>query len=844
VQLLNEKPTETTCPGHKYEHTGTEIFVREDGTKDGTKFTEHGRCIYCGKEFSWSNYIDTKTKLRIITDNEIGKRIIIIEEMGPRADARSNKYVNIPYELKTLTNWVGWKLETRDGKPTKVPYSQTGIKASTTDPTTWKRFEDVSEIQSSKEKGIGFVFDGVSRENKMLIGIDLDKCLDSEYNITDEKFNTITQILKSYTEITPSDKGLHIIIKCNEHPYYSKDTNGKEHFGKRKNNIEIYSKERYFTFTGNKWKNSTDDIKEYPVSVIRLALDSILNPHGIEKILPTKETHVISQQITKSLSDEEIINIASKSYNSDKFKSLMGGSISGNNNDRSAADMALANILAFYTTDPNQIERIMRKSGLVRDKWNRVDYIRNYTIDKAIRDSTSHYDPQYTESQKEPVDISGILSSVNPTKQIPIEETPALMPVIEDEPFFLDVPPSENLISKWVEFGKLTQDAYEEYHLCTILVIISHLIRAEMRPQYAENGVSNNMFGIILGPSGVSGKSTATSGGMAITYDDRISSHVKRIATKITPEILAISLQGEHTRGIHYVDEAVGFMKFMKKEYATDLAEDYIKAYDGAKLSKETMKNGLVVANTPHLSALWNTVPEAFGDYADKEQFTSGFFLRAFFIMPTRKKEIKEDEAISDQCLRLKEEIISEIENLIKLIGGRTVVFAESKRMNTWKRTLREKSAGSDYSEMERSTYNRVYDQARKAAMNLTLTSSEFKTFLENESLYEGNMPKMLQEIYFEIPEKYITIACDWAENVFYKTSIKAQKLTYGKGKFSKLMKALSERKQLSRTEIGDIVSIHGRTQLNDFISELGLVVSEEKKVGNSSKPTTFYKMP
>jgi len=29
---------------------------------------------------------------------------------------------NIPAELKALPQWLLWRLETRDGKPTKVPY--------------------------------------------------------------------------------------------------------------------------------------------------------------------------------------------------------------------------------------------------------------------------------------------------------------------------------------------------------------------------------------------------------------------------------------------------------------------------------------------------------------------------------------------------------------------------------------------------------------------------------------------------------------------------------------------------------------------------------------------------
>ncbi len=53
---------------------------------------------------------------------------------------------DIPEELKSRPQWVVWKLETRDGKPTKVPYkSETGRRASVTELMTWSAFEDALE---------------------------------------------------------------------------------------------------------------------------------------------------------------------------------------------------------------------------------------------------------------------------------------------------------------------------------------------------------------------------------------------------------------------------------------------------------------------------------------------------------------------------------------------------------------------------------------------------------------------------------------------------------------------------------------------------------------------------
>lgn len=74
------------------------------------------------------------------------------------------------------------------------------------------------------------------------------------------------------------------------------------------------------------------------------------------------------------LSDDEVLRKALNAGNSDRFKSLFyEGDTSANANDDSAADLALCNILAYYTKDEQQIDRLFRKSKLYHQKWNRED---------------------------------------------------------------------------------------------------------------------------------------------------------------------------------------------------------------------------------------------------------------------------------------------------------------------------------------------------------------------------------------------------------------------------------------------------------------------------------------
>ncbi len=99
-------------------------------------------------------------------------------------------------------------------------------------------------------------------------------------------------------------------------------------------------------------------------------------------------------------SDEEIINLCRKAKNAAKFADLFdAGDTARYNGDDSSADLALMSILAFYTQDPAQLERLFSSSALGRRrKWGRADY-RSRTINKALDKLTETYTPPREKSR-------------------------------------------------------------------------------------------------------------------------------------------------------------------------------------------------------------------------------------------------------------------------------------------------------------------------------------------------------------------------------------------------------------------------------------------------------------
>lgn len=294
-----------------------------------------------------------------------------------------SQYNNIPAELRALRQWVVWRLEKREGaKPTKVPYSpwQGGGKAAVTDPATWGSFEDACRapmtclepcdsdlpLDQTGYSGIGFVF----TEQDEYCGIDLDDTHgDQEAYARQLK---IFREFNSYSELSPSGSGLHIIVK------------GNLPHGRRRASIEVYSKERYFTMTGN--VQHAVPIQERQ-ELLELLFEQMGGPAA---------TYTYGQEKEQTESDEDIIAKAMAAVNGEKFKRLFTGDFSTLYPSQSEADFALTDIIAFYTQNSAQIARIFRQSALgQRDKAQRDDYI-GYMVRKSF------------DRQLPPVDIEGL----------------------------------------------------------------------------------------------------------------------------------------------------------------------------------------------------------------------------------------------------------------------------------------------------------------------------------------------------------------------------------------------------------------------------------------------------
>ena len=250
------------------------------------------------------------------------------------------KLKEIPEELTRLNQWVAWREFKTNNKTKKIPINpNSGQPAKVNEPSTWGCYEDaVKCCQNGDFNGIGFVF----TKTDPFVGIDLDDCFIDE-TLSPETEELIKKI-GSYTEISPSGQGLHTFIK-------GKLPGG----GIREGKMEIYDTARFFTVTGDKLPGTPRDIKDGDEII-----DSLLKQY-----FPR----------TKKINDDSaILEKAFNSKNGKKFKSLWKGHYQGYGySSQSEADLALCKLLAYHFNNNSlSIDRMFRKSGLFREKWNKV----------------------------------------------------------------------------------------------------------------------------------------------------------------------------------------------------------------------------------------------------------------------------------------------------------------------------------------------------------------------------------------------------------------------------------------------------------------------------------------
>lgn len=303
-----------------------------------------------------------------------------------------------------IPQWFIWRLtwDTAENKYQKVPCFTNGSlqPMNAQDSDNWTTFDDANaNLIRLRSSGGTYALGFMLTASTGYWFLDIDKC------VAGGQLSQVAQDLcKSFPgaawEWSSSASGLHIFGRGVIPPHRKKDI--------FKLNLEFYSDKRGIAFglTGDMYGNIDTDhtgavewlVHNYfPASAMHgEVLDSQFDLPDAAWSGPTDDDELIARinRVRRHSAAEVFGGIPDERVT---FASLFEGDKTLYNGDESGADFAMIGMLAFWTgRDAPRIERIMRRSGLYREKWesNRgSDSFIRYSILRLCR---SHFAEQRT----------------------------------------------------------------------------------------------------------------------------------------------------------------------------------------------------------------------------------------------------------------------------------------------------------------------------------------------------------------------------------------------------------------------------------------------------------------
>jgi putative DNA primase/helicase len=344
----------------------------------------------------------------------------------------------VPSYIRDRKQWVAWRVEVRNGDPTKVPVNvKTGGRAASDKPATWTDLQSALAYKGGEGAGLMFA------DDDGLFGGDLDGCINAD-GVVHEAAVYVLERFATYWEVSPSGTGIKLLGRGNldaireDFPDKTGRKTGKVPWADwnadKKGALEIYDRRRFFTLTGRTGflikRDGKTYIEESPEGLQEIieaqaAVDALLghyfaNGNGAGPRRPAEYSALIAQAeggLPLAASDDAVIALASERGNGKWQRLFVDGDTSAYGDDDSRADFALLELIAHYRgPHPDNIAAIFRRSALYRPEKERTSrgYIER-SIANLLQVKSTYFQGSFQEDEDDPFDIG----SPNPDPKYP-----------------------------------------------------------------------------------------------------------------------------------------------------------------------------------------------------------------------------------------------------------------------------------------------------------------------------------------------------------------------------------------------------------------------------------------
>jgi hypothetical protein len=291
----------------------------------------------------------------------------------------------------------------------------------------------------------------------------------------------------------------------------------------------------------------------------------------------------------------------------------------------------------------------------------------------------------------------------------------------------------DNLIMRYIEYGKSTCDAYPEYHYGMALVLESIATNRNLVLKLKQGDVFPNVWLFLLGRSTISRKSAAISKGQMIT--ESLFQWIS-LPQSYSPEGMIEELS-EKARAYLIKDEAGAMLEAMQKNYMLEMRDLYCVLYDCQSYSRK-LRKGQRKEKTefniikPFINIICATTPETFREYTRLLDLTSGWLLRFLFIYPTYRKDWMPFKPETGEDFNLYGEIIGRISKVKHIFFERddpikiTLTPEAWNYYQTWQE-VRERELQETTNSIELGLWGRLSFYALKLAVLFTVGRADYQ---------------------------------------------------------------------------------------------------------------------
>lgn len=560
--------------------------------------------------------------------------------------------------LKAVPQWILYKKVPRKGHPgklDKIPHScLTQKTCDAHDPANWTIYDIAASmsIALGDDYGVGFVL----TKNDPFGCIDIDNCLMPDNTWSPFAIDLIKRLPGAAVEVSISGTGLHVLFACDKKALPVHGCKNVKH------GVELYTERRFIAIghpgaVGNASTNCTEAlisvIKEFfPAKNSSLTEPTEWTDGGTD---PANDDALISKMLASNSAAAAFGNKASFAdlWNADPIAlGKVWPDTSGERPyDASSADMALACHLAWWcSNDCERIKRLMMRSSLCRDKYDRPDYLRRTILNACSRQKNTLQTIELANNFYH----NGVVQEISNDQWEPaIREWPSL-----------DSPAFHGLADEFVKLASANSEADPAAILITFLVRFGVEVGNGPTLYVGDTRHKARLAAVIVGASskarkGTSGKPVERlfksivgsarqspgpfSSGEGIIH--AVRDPVKKWDDKKQIEI--VSDPGEKDKRLFVLDEEFAGVMAQTKREGNTLSMVIRNAWDNGNLDPLTKTNKTTATNA-HIGWVSHiTTDELHAKLADSEAF-NGFANRILWVCARRSKNVPLPEPMNE----------------------------------------------------------------------------------------------------------------------------------------------------------------------------------------------------